>query len=126
MRAPGWIPSIQARKKDLQFDMTAPGSFNTLHLNMTRKPFDDLRVRQALRYAINKEAIARAWRRWAPMVGLIAPAFAGAVTEAELPPELRYKYDPDRAKKLLAEAGFPRACRSPTTRARARTTARTC
>ena len=58
VRAPGWIPSIQARKKDLLFDVTAPGSFNTLHINLTRKPFDDIRVRQAMRYAIDKEALA--------------------------------------------------------------------
>ena len=107
VRAPGWIPSIQARKKDLQFDMTAPGSINTLHINMTRKPFDDLRIRQAVRYAIDKEAIAKSLAPMGkPMVGLMAPTYAGAVTDDELPPELRYKYDPDRAKKLLAEAGF--------------------
>jgi peptide/nickel transport system substrate-binding protein len=107
VRAPGWIPSIQARKKDLQFDMTAPGSINTLHMNMTRKPFDDIRVRQALRYAIDKEALAKSLAPMGrPMVGLMAPAYAGAVTEADLPTELRYKHDPDRAKKLLAEAGF--------------------
>ncbi len=107
VRAPGWIPSIQARKKDLLFDMTAPGSINTLHMNMTRKPFDDIRIRQAVRYAIDKEALAKSLAPMGkPMVGVMAPAYAGAVTEAELPPELRYKYDPDRAKKLLAEAGF--------------------
>jgi peptide/nickel transport system substrate-binding protein len=107
VRSPGWIPSIQARKKDLQFDMTTPGSINTLHMNMTRKPFDDLRVRQALRYAIDKEALAKSLAPMGrPMVGLMAPSYAGAVTEAELPPELRYKHDPERAKKLLAEAGF--------------------
>lgn len=107
VRAPGWIPSIQGRKKDLLFDMTTPGSINTLHINMTRKPFDDIRVRQALRYAIDKEALAKSLAPMGkPMVGLMAPAYAGAVTEAELPPELRYKHDPDRAKKLLAEAGF--------------------
>ncbi|MBV9834680.1 MAG: ABC transporter substrate-binding protein [Alphaproteobacteria bacterium] len=108
VRAPGWIPSIQARKKDLIFDMTAPGSINTLHMNMTRKPFDDIRVRQALRYAIDKEAIAKSLAPMGKtMIGLMPPTYAGAVTEDELPPELRYKHDPDRAKKLLAEAGFP-------------------
>ena len=107
VRAPGWIPSIQARKKDLLFDMTVPGSINTLHMNMTRKPFDDLRVRQAVRYAIDKEALARSLAPMGkPMVGIMAPSYAGAVTEDELPPELRYRHDPDRAKKLLAEAGF--------------------
>ena len=94
-------------EKDLQFDMTAPGSIDTLHIDMTRKPFDDIRIRQAVRFAIDKDALAKSLAPMGrPMVGVMAPSYAGAVTEAELPPELRYKYDPDRAKKLLAEAGF--------------------
>ena len=41
------------------------------------------------------------------MVGIIAPQFAGRLKKDELPPELRYDYDPDKAKALLAEAGHP-------------------
>jgi peptide/nickel transport system substrate-binding protein len=41
------------------------------------------------------------------MVGMIAPQFAGSVKVEDLPPELQYKPDVEKAKALLAEAGFP-------------------
>jgi peptide/nickel transport system substrate-binding protein len=108
VRSPGWIPTMRQRSPQTIFDATAPGSFNTLHLNLTRPPLNDLRVRQAIRYAINNEQIAAAFAGLsAPMVGIIAPQFAGSVKKEELPPELRYNHDIKRARALLAEAGFP-------------------
>lgn len=107
VRSPGWIESMQQRSADTVFDVTSPGSFNFLHLNLTRKPLDDIRVRQAIRYAIDSSAIAQAYGAVAkPMVGLIASQFEGSVTREELPPELQYNYDPEKAKALLAEAGL--------------------
>ncbi|MET0746253.1 MAG: ABC transporter substrate-binding protein, partial [Microvirga sp.] len=35
VRAPGWIQSMQQRKRDLIFDSTNPGSTNSLHINLT-------------------------------------------------------------------------------------------
>jgi peptide/nickel transport system substrate-binding protein len=108
VRQPGWIPSMRGRMPQAQFDATAPGSFNTLHLNLTRPPLNDLKVRQAIRYAINNEAIAAAYPGLSvPMVGIIAPQFIGSVRKADLPPELRYDHDPRKARALLAEAGHP-------------------
>jgi peptide/nickel transport system substrate-binding protein len=108
VRAPGWIPSMQQRSAETIFDATAPGSFNMLHLNLTRAPLDDLRVRQAIRYAIDNEALASAYGPLAaPMVGIIATQFEGSVRKEDLPPELQYNYDPEKAKVLLAEAGHP-------------------
>ena len=107
-RTPGWMQSIQSRKPTTKFDATKPGSVNTLHINLTRKPLDDLRVRQAIRYGIDNATLARAYGPLGGMMwGLNPPEFAGSVTPDSLPPELRYAYDPDRAKKLLADAGFP-------------------
>jgi peptide/nickel transport system substrate-binding protein len=108
VRAPGWIPTMRQRSPQTIFDATAPGSFNTLHLNLTRPPLNDIRVRQAIRLAINAEQITAAFAGLAvPMVGIIAPQFAGAVRKEQLPPELRYDPDPRRARALLAQAGFP-------------------
>jgi peptide/nickel transport system substrate-binding protein len=107
VRAPGWIPTMRGRSAQTIFDATAPGSFNLLHLNLTRPPLNDLRIRQAIRYAISNEQIASAFAGLAaPMVGIIAPQFAGSVKAEALPPELRYGHDIRRAKALLAEAGF--------------------
>lgn len=108
VRSPGWLPSMRQRSASTIFDATAPGSFNLLHLNLTRPPLNDVRVRQAIRYAINNDQIAAAFAGLAvPMVGVIAPQFAGAVKKGDLPPALQYNYDPKKAKALLAEAGHP-------------------
>lgn len=108
VRAPGWVQSMLQRDKTLKMDMTAPGSFNTLHVNLTRPPFDNLKVRQALMHAIDRKAVAEAL---APMGGVLAnlqPAnFPAGFKAEDLPAELRYPHDPKKARALLAEAGHP-------------------
>src|SRR5262245_36922476 len=70
-----------------------------LGINNQKKPFDDKRVRQAMNYAVNKEAIVRDVLKGtgAMSVGPVLPKTWGA--EGALKP---YPYDPERAKKLLA------------------------
>ena len=108
--------------------MTVPGSFNTLHINLNRKPFDNIKVRQAMMYAIDRHAVGGCAGADGRLHGRPAAAFfpAGFKTE-ELPPELQYNYDPEKAKALLAEAGFPeRPATSTAIAASARTTPRPC
>jgi len=73
------------------------------NLNMTVPPFDDLRVRQAVNYAVDKDAIVQLVLdgNGAPATNMLASAF-GAYT----PDVVQYPYDPDKAKALLAEAGL--------------------
>ncbi|MEK7683885.1 MAG: peptide ABC transporter substrate-binding protein [Verrucomicrobiota bacterium] len=70
--------------------------------NVTRKPFDDVRVRQALALVIDKkrivEKITKGGER--PAAHLVPPGTGNYVS----PPGLGY--DPERARRLLAEAGF--------------------
>jgi peptide/nickel transport system substrate-binding protein len=75
-----------------------------LGINNQRKPFDDKRVRQALNYAVNKEAIVRDVLKGTGSLsaGPVLPGTWGA--DGGLQP---YPYDPGRAKKLLADAGYP-------------------
>ena len=75
-----------------------------LGINNQKKPFDDKRVRQALNYAVDKDAIVRDVLKGTGTLsaGPVLPKTWGA--DAGLKP---YPYDPARARKLLAEAGYP-------------------
>jgi peptide/nickel transport system substrate-binding protein len=71
---------------------------------LAANPFTDARVRRAISKAINRPAIAeRVMEKLAiPAANLVSPGVFGH--NPELKPE---PYDPDGAKKLLAEAGYP-------------------
>lgn len=72
-------------------------------INTTRKPLDDLRVRQALTFAIDRDLIVRRITRAgeSPATAYTPPGIPG------YEPPVRDLYDPERARALLAEAGFP-------------------
>jgi peptide/nickel transport system substrate-binding protein len=107
-RLPGWVDQLKQQKPDVIIDQTRPGSIKTFYFNMSMKPFDDVRVRKALRYGIDRETIIKAFGGIAgPSWGINPPEFPGGFKENELPEELRYYYDPEKAKALLAEAGHP-------------------
>ena len=108
VRAPGWADSIRGRAPDLLYDVASPGSFFTMHFNTTVKPFDDVRVRQAFFYGIDRDEITEALAPFARRsYGLIPPSFPGGFTDETIPDDVAYRYDPEKAKALLAEAGFP-------------------
>ncbi|MEO3472231.1 ABC transporter substrate-binding protein [Roseomonas sp. CAU 1739] len=71
---------------------------------LDRNPLKDPRVRQALSIAINRVALAeRAMEGGAEPAGQIAPpGYIGNVPDLAIP-----RYDPARARALLAEAGYP-------------------
>ena len=70
--------------------------------NMLQKPFDDVRVRQAINYAINKQALAKvAFNGYAvPAEGIVPQGVAFAHKMPAWP------YDPAKARALLKEAGY--------------------
>ncbi len=72
-------------------------------LNTKRKPLDDIRVRQALNYATDRDALVRTQLRGfgTPANSPLAPA-----DFAYDPQTKGYRYDLERAKTLLAEAGY--------------------
>ena len=70
-------------------------------INTTKKPFDDVRVRQALNMAINKDRIVRIINgRATPATQVLPPLMPGYDANYK-----GYAYDIAKAKSLLAEAG---------------------
>lgn len=83
---------------------TAPGTEpQWLQLNVKAPLFQDINVRQALNYAVDKDLIIEAvyGGRAVALPGPLSP-FNGFVNKALKP----YAYDPDKALSLLAEAGW--------------------
>ena len=72
-------------------------------MNTQQKPFDNPKVRQAIDYAINKEALAKvAFNGYAtPAEGVVPQGVEYAVKLGPWP------YDVAKAKQLLTEAGYP-------------------
>lgn len=82
----------------------APGTQpKWMELNVTSPPFDDVTVRQALNYAVDKDLIIEAvyGGRAVALPGPLSP-FNNFVNKSLAP----YPYDPDKALELLAEAGW--------------------
>jgi oligopeptide transport system substrate-binding protein len=72
-------------------------------MNVTRKPLDDPRVRRALAMAIDRESLCNDVLHGVvkPATAFTPPGLAGYTAEAGIP------YDPEQARRLLAEAGYP-------------------
>ena len=98
------MASIEADPK-LRLDAT-DGPFMYLVFNATRPHLGDARIRRAIAHAIKREEIVKAafFGRGSPLEGL--PLMPGSAFHD---PELAsgWRYDPARARALLAEAGVP-------------------
>jgi peptide/nickel transport system substrate-binding protein len=105
--------SLERTNPEIQFTTFAMAGIGIM-MKYDAEPFwPDIRVRQALNMAINREEIARTWgggyvepypQGWAftPVLGFHTPW-------DDMPKELQesYTYNPEKAKQLLAEAGYP-------------------
>ena len=84
--------------------VSAPGlRLFYMAINTTRGPLTDVRVRQAINYAVDKQTILDqvVGGRGTVAGGVIPPALEGSDTTR------RYAYDTTKAKQLLAESGHP-------------------
>ncbi|MGH3089985.1 MAG: ABC transporter substrate-binding protein, partial [Rubrobacteraceae bacterium] len=72
-------------------------------INRDREYMSDVRVRKALNLAVDKERlISEGFGGYAHPVAAMSPPYSGAPTDIE-----PYPHDPDEAKKLLEQAGWP-------------------
>jgi len=103
-----WVDKINAID-GLTADVFGVGEVTFVNFDMSREPLSDVRVRQALAYAMNREEhLALFGEPVAQSVYSVAPAelMAGGLTREEAEQAgVAYDYDPDRAQQLLAEAG---------------------
>lgn len=101
------LPSEQVKmvkdKGTLRVDVTPSIMLRFVEMNLTKPVFKDVRVRQALNYAVNKEALVKvAFAGYADVAEGIAPLSVDYAVK--LGP---WPYDPQKAKALLKEAGYP-------------------
>jgi ABC-type transport system substrate-binding protein len=98
------LPSLQG---DANLDLVSLQGSSALsyviNVYKTTPPLRDKRVRQAMNYAVNREAIVRSilGGRGTPLPGPLSPGWLGYTDDVK-----PYPHDPERARALLAEAGY--------------------
>ena len=86
----------------------------TIWMRTDKPPFTDVRVRRAISHAIDRQGLIEAvWMRGEP-----SPAVAPGLAQWSLPIDQLgegakyYRYDPQEARRLLAEAGYPKGLKT--------------
>jgi peptide/nickel transport system substrate-binding protein len=102
------VPQAQEVKRDPNLKLAFSGGIAVFFLDFLdqwdpKSPWHDRRVRQAASLALDRQALSDAETLGAskPAGNFVPPTFEFAL---RLEPD---RYDPERAKKLLAEAGYP-------------------
>jgi peptide/nickel transport system substrate-binding protein len=107
--APGIPATASAARSAGVTVLSTPVDFRGLFLfdraGKVSKPLSDVRVRQAMNYAIDRAAIVKGVANGygQPTAQIFPPGTDGYVPALDN----AYPYDPAKAKKLLAEAGYP-------------------
>ncbi|WP_425052817.1 ABC transporter substrate-binding protein [Psychromarinibacter sp. S121] len=95
-----------AENDEVKMDHVDTGQFMYLVFNSDVEPFNDPKVRLAVAHAIRRQEIVDAvfFGQGAPLEGLPIPPSSPIYDESQ---DHVYNYDPELAKQLLAEAGYP-------------------
>jgi peptide/nickel transport system substrate-binding protein len=104
-----WMNSLKKKTKLVFDNRFQLGISQWVHINMTKKPFDDIRVRRALACAIDRDEIVELFGAaiTVPLYNNVPPYAFGALKKQDIPKDLLYEYNPEKAKQLLKEAGHP-------------------
>jgi peptide/nickel transport system substrate-binding protein len=98
-----WVNHMKAIPHGI-VDVFEPAEEGELHLNVTAKPLDDIRVRQAVAYAIDRAEMQR-WRGTdvsREALSVVPRGYLGFTADNGLLP-----HDLNKAKELLKDAGYP-------------------
>ncbi|MBQ9349004.1 MAG: ABC transporter substrate-binding protein, partial [Oscillibacter sp.] len=100
------ITQAEQLPEDFHVEQGAMNLVQALYLNNDAAPFDDVRVRQALCYAVDKQGVLDyAFSGYGfPIGSSMYPAFAKYFDDTLTD---YYPHDPARARDLLADAGYP-------------------
>lgn len=106
MDAPLSEKAALAQEEGMVVGQVAPGfAFWAFIMNVNAPPFDNVKVRQAMQYAIDRQKIIDSvfFGEATPVLIPYAPTSWAYPTDLDE----YYTYDPEKAKALLAEAGYP-------------------
>lgn len=87
-------------------DLLGPDRNAMMFMKTSVPPLENIKVRKAIAYATNRADYAAFFGRlFRPNYVPVPGTYFGALQESEIPPDLFYKYDLDKAKALMKEAG---------------------
>ena len=90
-RLRSWLAPVDTPSTDYMF------------MNMEMKPFDDVRVRRAVNYALDRKRLIKMSGGFSTLTwGVVPPSLPWSN-----PDLLRYEFNPEKARALLKEAGYP-------------------
>ncbi|MFH1103306.1 MAG: ABC transporter substrate-binding protein [Pseudomonadota bacterium] len=105
-----WIDKI-SKAKNVVLDIFGVGEVMTIHLNVRKKPFDNILVRQAIFYVLDRNEFLKstsdllAEKVSSPVPVQLLP---GGISEREIRTlGLDYDVDVVKARKLMSQAGYP-------------------
>lgn len=97
------LPTLESAPNVQVFE-SLQGVFPLFAMDVTQPPFDDVRVRQAFKHAIDRTGLQQTILQGRGIIVNDQPIMPGGTFHAEIPP---LAYDVEKAKELLAEAGYP-------------------
>lgn len=101
-----WVEDVK-KTKTVIVDAVPLGSGSAIHFNMTKKPLDNIKVRQALAMVVDRKIFHDFFGDiWTEMTSPVPPSYYANLPKDKTPENLLYQGNVEEAKKLLAEAGY--------------------
>ncbi len=104
------LDSLKQSHPQLRYQDILVNNATTIWMRTDKPPFSEVRVRRGISHAVDRQGlIAAVWMRGEP-----SPAIPRGLAEWSLPIDQLgegakyYRYDPKEARRLLAEAGYPK------------------
>jgi len=100
------VAKLKTDPNVVMYESLTPG-VEYIMINMKKPPLDDVRIRQAFNYAVDRDEIAMTLEGTVlPCHVYMSPSHLGYSDSQEELGKNTYPYNPDKAKSLLAEAGW--------------------